>query len=153
MPKSDPSYRSAWAVLIAGILIVLVVLVVLATSAHGAQRRISWPVVAPQVGVSFKVVKLVDGGTPVILGETTSSSLVVDVSPGDKVSVIAFNSHFGEALPSPPVEIPPAPDPDPPMVKVRVYQLSADLKTRREIATLYVPKRDKDFYQLGIETP
>jgi hypothetical protein len=152
MPPSDRSLRSAWGVLAAGILIVLAVLAVLAVSAHGAPWRVSWSITPPQVGVSYRVVKLGDGS---ILGETTGDSLVVDASPGDKLAVIAFNEEFGEAPPSDPIEIPAeeAPPADPPMVRIRVYQLSADLKTRREIATLYVPKRDRDFYQLGIEMP
>lgn len=130
-----------------------VVLFLLSGVAPAASYRISWPVVPPQVGVSFRVVRVVDGSVPVPLGETTGTSLVVEAAPGDRISVIAFSAEFGEAEPSPPVEIPAETNPDPPMVKVRVYQLSDDLKTRREIATLYVPKRDRDFYQLGIETP
>lgn len=145
--------RSAWRVLIIGVLIAGIVLYVLAHGAMGASRRISWPVTPPQVGVSFRVVKLVDGSAPVTLGQTNGNSLVVEASPGDRISIIATSPYFDDAPASDPIEIPAEPNSDPPMVKVRVYQLSDDLKTRREIATLYVPKRDRDFYQLGIETP
>jgi hypothetical protein len=50
-------------------------------------------------------------------------------------------------------KIPIVPPADPvPMVRVHVYQ--TDLSgTRIRIATLYVPRKEKDFFQLGIETP
>ncbi len=48
--------------------------------------------------------------------------------------------------PIPPVD----PAPQPAMVKLHIYRIS-DLTHRELIATLYVPRKEKDFFQFGIE--
>lgn len=130
----------------------LIVLILSTIAAAADSYRVSWDIGPAQVGVNYRVVRLLPESAPLPLGETTGSSLVVDAKPGDQLAVIAFNDEFGEAEPSAPIEIPADPKPEPAMVKVHVYQIS-DLKTRRIVATLYLEKRQSDFFQLGIETP
>lgn len=161
MATNDPSTRSAWAVLITAILLTLAVLVILATSAHGGQHRISWNLAPAQVNVGFKVVKLVDGSDPITLGETTGSSLVVDVSPGDLISIIATSPYFDDAPPSDPFEIPPDPiDPGafgPNVVKVTLRRnptlAPPDDPSWKGVATFYFDNDTKEFFDLKIETP
>lgn len=128
----------------------LAILALSAITALAAPVRIMWPVEPAQVNVGFRVVKW-SGATPITLGETTETSLTVDVKPGDLVSVIAFSPYFEDALPSPPYEIPPFPE-KPKMVKVHLYRVT-DLKRREILATYYLPKEVADNVQLGIETP
>lgn len=119
-------------------------------AAAAAPVRVAWEIGPAQVGVSYRVVRLIDGAAPMPLGETSAASLVVDALPGDKLAVIAFND-LGTAEPSAPIQIPMEAKPQASMVKVHVYQIT-DLKNRRPVATLYLEKKPSDFFQLGIET-
>lgn len=126
-------------------------LILFSLAAAAVPVRVSWEIGPAQVGVNYRVVRLIDGSEPMPLGETSAASLVVEALPGDQLAVVAFN-ELGTAEPSAPIQIPADPKPETPMVKVHVYQVS-DLKHRRIVATLYVERKQADFFQLGIETP
>lgn len=83
----------------------LAILVLASCTALAFPVRVSWEIAPAQVGVSYRVVRLLDGAAAMPLGETAGASLVVDARAGDKLAVIAFNAEFGEADPSEPVTV------------------------------------------------
>lgn len=124
----------------------------LGTAASAASHRISWSVTPPQVGVSFRVVRVVDGSAPVTLGETTVNSILVEASPGDRIAIIATSPFFDDAPPSDPIEIPPAPiDPAAGVGTVEVVMESSDdLKVWNERVVLMDDKGVSRFYRVRI---
>lgn len=113
-----------------------------------APLRVSWEPNVPGVGVHYRVVRITPDRWN-LLGETDGTQLTVDASPGDRISVIAFN-ELGDSDPSEPIQIPTDETPPPPMVKVRVWR-SDDLGTWREVATLYVDRKDKGFFKVTVD--
>ena len=76
----------------------------LAQNVAAAQWRISWALAQAQVGVNYRVCRVV-GSSMTTLGTTAGASLVINANSGDQISVVAFN-ELGEATPSVPITLP-----------------------------------------------
>jgi hypothetical protein len=95
--------------------------------------------------------------TTIDLGEATDY-LLTGLDPGTYYcSVTAISPEGIRSSPSAlvthqvPQPDPITPPPDPPMVRLNVYQVDLLTRQRTIIATLYVPRKERDFFQLGID--
>ena len=120
----------------------LAILFLSACAALAASVRVSWAMAQPQVGVNYRVCRVV-GSSMTTLGTTSGASLVINANSGDQISVVAFN-ELGEASPSVPITLA-APS-------GRIYavtiQASTDTKTWQNV-TILLPEEMTANGQLG----
>ena len=102
----------------------------LAQNVAAAQWRISWAMAPAQVGVNYRVCRVV-GSSLTPLGTTAGASLVINANSGDQISVVAFN-ELGEAPPSVPITLP---SPSGRIYAVTI-QASTDTKTWQNVTIL-----------------
>jgi hypothetical protein len=125
----------------------------LAATCSGAEVNLGWNANPASEAVQSYRVYCVSSTPKALLGVSDTTNLTVVAEPGEVVTVAAFNGVEGPLSAPLTIPLPPVAEttPEPAMVKVHIYQ--TDLKTRKVIATVYVARKEEDFFQIGIETP